>query len=60
MKPKLFALLVEKIEEFIESKERCDDVSFYIGEETAVIFARAVEAVYDGMTNAVELEEENK
>lgn len=59
MSPKLFALLVEKMEEFIDSNERNANPSFFVGEKTALFLARAAEAVYDGMSDADELKDKN-
>ena len=59
MQPKLLAILVEKMEEFLESDERCNSAEFYVGEETALLLAKGVEAVYDGMVDASKLEDEN-
>ncbi len=57
MKLKLLATLVEKMQEFIESDEFCDEADFFVGEQTAILLAKGAEAVYDGMENAVRLEE---
>ena len=59
MKAKLFAVLVEKMDEFIDSDEWSDFSEIYVNENTGEVLAKAVEAVYDAMSHECKLAEDN-
>jgi two-component sensor histidine kinase len=57
MKKKLFYLLRENLQDFFNRDDVCDLLGdFYFGENTIMLFARAVEAVYNAMKYAAQLE----
>lgn len=57
MRAKLFSKLVDTMQKFIDSDERCKEPDFYSGKQTATLLAQAAAAVYDGMTDAAKLQD---
>ncbi len=57
MKAILFAILEKKMQEFINSNERCNEGDFFVGEQTVHHLAKGAEAVYDGMKYGADMEQ---
>jgi len=55
MNANLYKLLIDKIEDFLNSDERNNDAKFYVGEKTVEYMAKAVENIYDAMAYADKL-----
>jgi hypothetical protein len=57
MSPKLFALLFETLKKFFDRDDVSNELGdFYFGKNTALYFARGVEAMYNAMAYTAEME----